>query len=123
MKHAAILFDLDGTLLDTLEDLADSMNATLAALGLPPHPLSAYRYFVGEGVRNLALRALPEQARADERVVGKAVETRRSEYGRRWHDKTRPYDGIPELLAAARSRGLKLAILSNKPHPATQEVV
>ena len=123
MKHSAILFDLDGTLLDTLEDLADSMNATLTALGLPAHPLSAYRYFVGDGVRNLALRALPERARADESLVEKAVEAMRAEYGKRWHEKTRPYDGIPELLASARGRGLKLAILSNKPHPATREVV
>jgi phosphoglycolate phosphatase len=123
MKHTAILFDLDGTLLDTLEDLADSMNAALTTLGLPAHPLSAYRYFVGDGVRNLAFRAIPESERTDESLVEKVVKTMRAEYGRRWHDKTRPYDGIPELLASARGRGLKLAILSNKPHPATQEVV
>ena len=123
MKYSAILFDLDGTLLDTLEDLADSMNTALAGLGLPTHPLAAYRFFVGDGVRNLVLRALPEPERQDERIVEAAITTMRAEYGRRWHNKTRPYDGIPDLLASARGRGLKLAILSNKPHPATQEVV
>jgi len=123
MKHLAILFDLDGTLLDTLEDLADSMNATLRSLGQPVHELDAYRLFVGDGVENLVRRALPDRARQDEKLVRDAVTAMRAEYGVRWHNKTRPYEGISELLPSARARGLKLAILSNKPHAATQRVV
>ena len=122
MKHAAILFDLDGTLLDTLDDLADSMNATLLSLGFPAHDRSAYRIFVGDGVENLVRRALPDGT-GDEALVQSAVKRMREEYGSRWHDKTRPYDGIPELLDGAASRGVPCAVLSNKPHPATLEVV
>jgi phosphoglycolate phosphatase len=123
MTIAAVLFDLDGTLLDTLEDLADSMNAALGALGFPPHPLAAYRYFVGDGVENLALRALPEEARLDQGLVRHTVARMREEYGARWKLKTHPYDGVPDLLDSLSARGLKMAVLSNKPHPATVEVV
>jgi phosphoglycolate phosphatase len=123
MKHSAILFDLDGTLLDTLADLGNSMNAVLRESGFPEHGLSAYRYFVGDGVVNLVRRALPDDARRDEAVVHHVTDRMRAEYGRRWHEETRPYDGITELLAAARARGAGLAILSNKPHPATRAVV
>ncbi len=123
MAHSSILFDLDGTLLDTLQDLADSMNAVLSELGYPSHPLASYRYFVGDGVANLARRVLPGEAGRDETVVQEVVGRMRKEYGARWHQKTRPYEGIPELLEAARLRGAKLAVLSNKPHPATLEVI
>ena len=68
MNCRAVIFDLDGTLLDTLEDLADSMNAVLRSMGYPGHPVDAYRYFVGEGMEMLARRALPESAASDERV-------------------------------------------------------
>lgn len=117
-----MLFDLDGTLLDTLEDLADSTNAALAQLGLPPHPLDAYRYFVGDGVRNLILRTLPEGHR-DEATVAKAVELMRSIYAEHWADKTRPYPGVPELLDAVAGRGVKMAVLSNKPDDSTRQCV
>jgi len=123
MTHTAVLFDLDGTLLDTLEDLGDSMNAVLRTLGFSPHPMDSYRYFVGDGVENLARRALPEKARADEAVVRDCVTRMRAEYGRRWKDKTRLYDGMPELLDGLAARGVKSAILSNKPHAAVLEVV
>lgn len=123
MKHSAILFDLDGTLLDTLDDLADSMNAALVSLGFPRHDRSAYRIFVGDGVENLVKRALPPVHLGDAALVRDAVKRMREEYARRWHDKTRPYDGIAELLAEAAVRGVPCAVLSNKPHPATVEVV
>lgn len=116
----AVIFDLDGTLLDTLDDLADSMNTVLRDHGLPPHPVDSYRRFVGDGVTNLVLRALPETARAradrEPAWLRALVEAMRSEYGRRWSGKTRPYPGVPELLAALRGRGIRLAVLSNKPH-------
>jgi phosphoglycolate phosphatase len=123
MKRTAILFDLDGTLLDTLEDLADSMNAVLAARGWPVHELGRYRYFVGDGVETLARRAMPASASQDATAVEQVVAAMRQEYGNRWHVKTRPYEGILGLLDAADSRGIACAILSNKPHAATVQVV
>jgi phosphoglycolate phosphatase len=123
MTHSAVLFDLDGTLLDTLQDLGDSMNAVLGVLGYPPHPIGSYRYFVGDGVEILARRVLPEPARYDEAIVQDCTKRMRAEYGRRWKDKTRLYDGIAELLDGLIRAGAKIAILSNKPHAATTEVV
>ncbi len=122
MPYRAVLFDLDGTLLDTLDDLADSTNAALAALGYPPHPVDAYRTHVGDGIRNLALRALPEDHR-DDATVDRCIRLTREEYGRRWDAKTRPYPGVPEMLDVLVRRGVRMAILSNKPHAATGEVV
>jgi phosphoglycolate phosphatase len=119
MSYRAILFDLDGTLLDTLDDLADSMNAALERLGLPPHPLESYRYFVGDGVIELCRRALPPE-RCDEQTIHEAARAMRDEYGRRWDSKTRPYEGIPELLDALISRGVAITVLSNKPHDFTK---
>jgi phosphoglycolate phosphatase len=122
MKHA-VLFDLDGTLLDTLEDLADAVNAALAALGFPAHPLDPYRYFVGDGVETLMRRALPPAAADDPGILAQAVSLQRAEYRARWTAKTRPYPGVPELLAALEARGVRMALLSNKPDAAVAEVV
>jgi phosphoglycolate phosphatase len=119
MTYHPVLFDLDGTLLDTIDDLADSMNAVLSAMGLAQHEVPAYKRFVGDGVVILAQRALPE-GRRDERAVRQAVQLMREEYSRRWDRKTRPYDGIPELLDALAARGVKLAVLSNKPDDFTR---
>jgi phosphoglycolate phosphatase len=123
MTHSAVLFDLDGTLLDTLEDLGDSMNSVLKALGFPAHEISAYRYFVGDGVENLVRRSLPEAARGKEDLVRECVPRMRAEYSARWKVKTRLYDGIPELLDGLSARGAKIAILSNKPHAAVAPIV
>ena len=119
---AAVIFDLDGTLLDTLEDLASSMNRALEGLGHPPHPIDAYRVFVGDGVKMLARRALPDGAR-DEETVARAVRSMKEIYGAAWNVKTRPYDGIPELLDSIGERGLPIAVLSNKPHDLTRIAV
>jgi len=119
MSHRAVLFDLDGTLLDTLEDLADSTNAAVGRLGFPPHKLAAYKYFVGDGIVNLARRALPE-AHRDEGTVARCVALIREIYADHWADKTRPYPGIPELLDALAERRVPMAVVSNKPHDFTK---
>jgi phosphoglycolate phosphatase len=120
--YEGILFDLDGTLLDTLEDLADSMNEVLGGLGYPTYPVEAYKFFVGEGVEVLVRRVLPEERRTPE-IIEQALGDMREVYGRRWRLNTRPYAGVPELLGALSGRGLKLAILSNKVDAFTQIMV
>jgi len=120
--YKAVCFDLDGTLLDTLDDLADSANRTLREHGLPVHPVEAYKYFVGDGRRAMALRALPEDRR-DEATLTPLLAHIGEEYEKRWMDHSRPYEGIPELLDALTARGVRLAILSNKPHSYTEVMV
>lgn len=110
----AVIFDLDGTLLDTLEDIADAVNAGLAANGFPPHSKETYRTFIGKGADNLVFRALPKEAR-DEATVKRCLAGFHEVYSRNWNKKTRPYPGIAQLLDALISRGIKLAVLSNKP--------
>lgn len=113
---------MDGTLLDTLDDIADSTNAALKRMGCPAHPTEAYKLFVGDGIVAQARRALPEGMR-DDATVARCVEEIRGEYGRRWADKTRPYEGIPDLLDALSARGVKLVVLSNKPDDFTRAMV
>jgi len=122
MKYGAVIFDLDGTLLDTIDDLADSMNAVLNALGFPQHDMDSYRYFVGTGMRNLVRKALPEDFRND-KIVDISVKAMVDEYGKRWDNKTRPYEGIPEMLDDLARLGIRMSILSNKPHEFTLKVV
>jgi len=119
MKHEAVLFDLDGTLLDTLADLADSMNAALAEMGFPQHPRDAYRGFVGDGVRALGVRVLPGERRDDD-TVDDVIERMQAEYAKRWDNKTRAYPGVGELLDGLAGRGVKSAVLSNKPDEFTR---
>ncbi|MDR3038834.1 MAG: HAD family hydrolase [Candidatus Adiutrix sp.] len=118
----AALFDLDGTLLNTLEDLGDSLNEALAEEGLPGHGYDDYRLMVGNGQRLLVTRALPEDRRDEaglERVYRKfAVRYRLNQFR-----KTRPYSGLPEMLAELKRRGLRLAVLSNKLQANTTAVV
>ena len=122
MKFKAVLFDLDGTLLDTIGDLTDSMNVALSHIGFPAHDFETCKMFVGDGVEMFAFRALPENNR-DQATVAKCVALMRQEYTKRWTNKTRPYNGIPQLLDALTSRNLEMAILSNKPHDSTKEMV
>ena len=123
MKYKAVLFDLDGTLLNTLEDLADSTNCVLQRLGFPVHASHAYKYFVGDGMMNLVRRALPEGSGNDEELAAKCLAAVKEEYARRWRDKTRPYPGVPEMLDALKQRGIKLVVLSNKPDEFTKLTV
>jgi phosphoglycolate phosphatase len=119
MKYDAVLFDLDGTLLDTLEDLADAANGALESRGLPTHPLDAYRYFVGDGVRKLMLRALPDERAGDSVFVDDMVGRMRHRYSENWDNKTQPYEGVPELLTGLAEKGIPFCVVSNKPQDFT----
>ncbi|MFZ0929615.1 MAG: HAD family hydrolase [Syntrophobacteraceae bacterium] len=119
----AIILDVDGTLLDTSQDLADSMNSTLRHFGFPIHELQKYKYFVGDGMENLVRRSLPDSAKIGPLLLSQCIEMMRQTYERNWNVKSRPYPGIPELLDALTARGLKMAVLSNKPHDLTRKVI
>ncbi len=122
MNYKAVIFDLDGTLLDSLEDIAVSMNSVLIRSGFPPHPVASYRGFIGEGIGNLVKRVLPEGHR-DDSTLQQHVSGMLEEYGRRWSENTRPYSGIPELLDALTHRKVRMAVLSNKMHDFTKKMV
>ena len=117
-----IVFDLDGTLLNSLEDLADSANHVLEQHGFPTHPVDAYRYFVGDGVRKLIERILPQEERTDARI-----EQCRQEfvtyYKVHMEDKTSVYEGITDLLTELKKRGLKIAVATNKVHIAVKPLM
>lgn len=115
MTFKSVIFDLDGTLLDTLFDLGDSMNNVLERKGFPPHTIEKYRYMIGKGVEFLVKSALPPGNR-DETTVKKLSAEYRDEYDKNWRNHTKPYEGIVELINKLSSRGMKLAVLSNKPH-------
>lgn len=122
MNFDAIIFDLDGTLIDSLEDIADSMNRILERAGLPIHPLADYRYFIGDGIDMLTQRALPDERRSAPEVA-RFVAGMKAEYRRHLTVKSRPYPKIPQLISGCRAAGLKTAVLSNRPHDPTVEMV
>lgn len=113
MRISAIIFDLDGTLLNSICDIAACGNDALAAIGFPPLSVELYRAYVGDGVRNLAKKVLPDGHRDDETVrtfLGLYGEL----YGRRWNETTAPYPGVMRMLAELSERRVPLAVLSNK---------
>lgn len=122
MSYGGVIFDLDGTLLNTLEDIVDSMNTVLGRFGFPVHSIESYKYFIGDGMEKLVSRCLPAAQRSPS-VVARCVAAMREEYGKRWSHKTHCYEGIPELLDSLTGRGIKLAVLSNKPDEFTKAVV
>lgn len=120
MMYKVYIFDLDGTLLDTLTDLAASTNYALREHGMPEHSVDDVRRFVGNGVRKLMERAVPDGA--DNPLFDEAFATFRQHYMEHDLDTTRPYDGVPEMLATLKSRGCRIAVVSNKMMAATQEL-
>jgi phosphoglycolate phosphatase len=121
MKYKAVLFDLDGTLLNTLDDLGDSMNNVLSQLNYPIHPIDAYKYFVGDGLEMLVKRSLPNGF--DTVVFEKAYNLMRVEYEKNCENKTNIYDGIAELLEFLQEVGIRRTILTNKPDDTAKKVV
>jgi phosphoglycolate phosphatase len=119
-SFSTYIFDLDGTLLDTLGDLAASVNYALRTYGMPEHSVDDVRRFVGNGVRKLMERAVPDGA--DNPRFDAAFATFRQHYMAHSLDTTRPYEGIPEALEALKARGCHLAVVSNKMMAATQEL-
>ena len=120
MKYKAVLFDMDGTLLDTLADMAAAVNHILSVHGYPLRTVEEVRTFVGNGARKLMERALPPD------VTGDAFEALLEEY-RQWYEahacvKTAPYPGVPAVLAALHRAGVRCAVVSNKPDGATREL-
>ncbi|MGL5636074.1 MAG: HAD family hydrolase [Bacteroidales bacterium] len=117
-----VIFDLDGTLLNTIEDLAVSTNYALTKHGFPEHPISAYNFFVGNGIRKLVERALPENKR-DESTVKTVLKDFISYYDKHSTELTRPYDGVKDLMAQLTKAGVSMAVASNKYQTATEELV
>ena len=123
MSLQAVIFDLDGTLLNTLEDIADATNRGLAAFGFPTHPTEDYRFFVGDGVGMLVKRVVPETYREDEALAASLAESFAANYAECWARKTHPYDGVSEMLDQLSTASIPMAVLSNKPDRFTQDCV
>ena len=120
--YKACIFDLDGTLINSLDDLADCCNYALEQMGFSIHKVQDYRYFVGNGVVNLIQRTVP-QTGVSQAVLDKTLDIYRKRYAAHYLDKTKPYDGINELLKALKAKDLKLTVVSNKPDDATKKLI
>ena len=120
MAYHAAVFDLDGTLLNTLADLAASGNELLESYGMTPHPQQEYRYFVGNGSRKLMERIIPD---ASQERIDEALLRYKKIYNRRLTEKTTPYDGILEMLSGLRNRGVRLAVCTNKHISAAEQLI
>ncbi len=118
-----VIFDLDGTLLDTLADLAAACNWVCRQHGWPVHPVEEYKNLVGSGAAKLLERVAPETAELTGELRAQTMEEFTGRYNAHKEDQTRVYDGMPQALARVREAGLTLAVLSNKPHAAAAPVV
>ena len=119
----AVIFDLDGTLLNTLEDLANASNFALRSCGYNEHPIKDYIRFVGSGRYILMKRILPEEDKNNEEAIEKVLKLFDEYYGEHMHDTTKPYDGIYELIKELKIKNIKLAVVSNKPDEFAGETV
>jgi len=121
MKYSSIIFDLDGTLLDTLTDLAETGNDVLNQHNFPMHSLNAYKHFVGDGLAVLMQRITPPGTA--EKVLRQCCTLFTELYSQNWRRNSCPYAGINDMLSALKSRGITLTVLSNKPHEFTRHFV
>ena len=123
IRMQAVVFDLDGTLLNSLADIANAGNTVLQAHGFPGHPVDAYRLFVGDGVRRLIHRLVPPAYQEDKALLESVLREYAEQYYRTWNVESRLYDGVTELLDALAQRQIRMAVLSNKPQEATDRCV
>lgn len=121
MKFKGIIFDLDGTLVDSLHDISDAMNTVLESLNYPTHTYDTYQYFIGSGLRNLVSKALPSTNNSDEQIEI-CFESMINEYREICTLKTKPYEGIVELLENLTSQNIKMAVFSNKADELTKKI-
>ena len=119
----AVIFDLDGTLLDTLEDLANASNYALETCGFKTHPVNDYKRFVGSGRYKLIERIVPDEHKNNEEIIERVLGFFDEYYGEHMVDMTKPYSGIIEMLEELKEREIKLAVVSNKPHEFAGKVV
>ena len=120
MRYDTVLFDLDGTLLNTLDDLADSVNSVLLSEGYQKRTLEEIRMFIGNGAKKLMERALPQGT--PETEILRCLALFRSVYQKNMRNKTKPYDEIPALLVRLKGMGIEIGVVSNKPDEAVKEV-
>ena len=123
MKWDLAVFDLDGTLIDTIQDLGTAVDAAMAANSLPLHTLGEYRMMVGHGVKNLVRSAMPEELRTDEDLFGKCLASFFDYYTSHIAVHSRPYPGMRELLLDLRTAGTRIAVASNKFQEGTQTLI
>jgi phosphoglycolate phosphatase len=121
-EYKAVVFDLDGTLLNTVEDIACAMNNVLARNNLPIHPVDNYRFYIGWGLTELVNKTLPKNM-CQPQIIEDYVDEVREEYSKYLDSKTRPYDGIAELFDELTARNIPMSILSNKPHQFMHETI
>jgi len=122
MRYQAVIFDLDGTLLDTIDDIADALNQVLAKNHFPVHSVERFKQMVGLGLEQLVFDVLPETQR--DQATFKRVSAEANEaYAAHWNIKTKPYPGVVDMLRQLKAQGVKIAVLSNKPQRFTQMCV
>lgn len=118
----AVIFDLDGTLINSLEDIADAMNYTLTTFGFPTHNYEAYKHFIGKGLMNLVKSCVSPHALDNQQILQQCLDVMMDYYQKNLTNKTRLYPEITELLDVLTSKSVKMAILSNKANTLTQQI-